>query len=202
MKLVAPALLALALALPAAAETRNHSGFDRISVTDRVRVEIAQGDRYSVDITGADAAQVRTRVERGELRISQRDRPWFGNPQVNATVRVTVPELDSVAASRGAEVRARNIRAGDFAVAASMGGEIQISGACRNLSASASMGGVVRADRFECVEADIAASMGGEAVVNASQRYDASASMGGAINVYGGARGDIATSMGGAVTNH
>ncbi len=200
-KLIAPAILAFALAVPAAAETRNHSGFDGVAVQDRIRVEVSLGQSYSVDVSGSDAARVRTRVQDGTLRISDRNRPLFGgSPRLDAVVRVVVPELDRLAASRGAEVRATDISAHDFSVAASMGGEVRLTGACHSLSASASMGGIINAERFACADADVAASMGGEANVAASASYDAAASMGGLIDIRGeGARGEIATSMGGEV---
>lgn len=200
-KLIAPAILALVLAVPAAAETRTHSGFDGVAVQDRIRVEVSLGQGYSVDVSGRDAARVRTRVQDGTLKISDRNRPLFGrSPRIDALVRVVVPALDSLAASRGADVRALDITARDFSVAASMGAEVRLTGTCRSLSAAASMGGVINAQHFACADADVAASMGGEANVAASASYDAAASMGGTIDIRGeNARGESATSMGGEV---
>jgi len=200
-KLIAPAVLALALTVPAAAETRNHAGFDGVAVQDRIRVEVTPGQSYSVDVSGPDAARVRTQVQDRTLRISDRNRPLFGgSPPLDAVVRVVVPELDSLSASRGADVRATDITAHDFAVAASTGAEVRITGACQSLSAAASMGGVINAQHFACADANVAASMGGEANVAASASYDAAASMGGLIDIRGeGARGETATSMGGEV---
>ncbi|MGE0742235.1 MAG: DUF2807 domain-containing protein [Hyphomonadaceae bacterium] len=202
----APALIALAAlaAGPAAAETRALSGFDGVAVRDRIEVEVATGQSFRVEVSGPDAARVRTRVEDGTLDISRANRSWFGNNgRIDATVRVTAPAIDSLAAARGAEIRATGIRADDMSLAAAMGGDIRIDGSCRTLDAAVSMGGMVRADEFQCEDADIAASMGGEARVYASRRFEAAASMGGAVNVAGGgARGDVATSMGGLVSQN
>jgi len=197
---IAPALVALALA-SASAETRNLSGFDSVNVADRIRVEVVMGASHSVNVTGADANRVRTRVGDDTLYITEANRPWFGgNRRVNALVRVTMPAVEGLSAARGAEVRATGIRSSAMSLAASMGGELSIDGECRTLSASASMGGAIRADDFHCADADISASMGGEARVYASNRFDVAASMGGAVNVAGeGQRGDVATSMGGAL---
>jgi hypothetical protein len=180
------------------------SNFDGVAASDRIRVEVLQGDGYRVEVLGADAEDVRTRVEGRTLKITQANRGWFGgNRRIDASVRVTLPAIDSLAAARGAEVRAANIRADDMSLAAAMGGELRVTGTCNSLSAAASMGGVVDAQNFQCADADAAASMGGDVRVFASRRFEAAASMGGAINVAGGgARGDVATSMGGSVTQN
>ncbi len=202
--LLAPAILALTLATPAAAETRDLSGFTGVSAADRVRVEVSEGPRYSVEITGRDAGRVRTRVEDNTLRISQANRPWFGRtPRLDAVVRVTAPNIDDLAASRGAELHAENLQADDLSVAVAMGAELWVSGTCDDLDASASMGAIIHANNMACSTADISASMGAEAEVNAASTFDASASMGAVVNVSGGAtRGDVSTSMGAEVSQN
>jgi hypothetical protein len=225
-RLIAPALLAAAIAAPAAAEMRQLTGFDAVHAADRLRVEVSIGSSHSVEVTGADAERVRTRVERGQLRISDSRRPWFGpSPVLDALVRVTVPDLEGVAAARGAELRADlsgaesctslsaaaamggeavvdSIRCDDVDASAAMGGVLRLSGACRMLDVSAAMGGEVRADTLECELVDASAAMGGDVRAFASQSYDASAAMGGAINVAGGARAsDRSSVMGGSISD-
>lgn len=199
--LLAPAILAFALAAPAAAETRDHTGFTGVAAADRLRVEVSEGPRYSVQVEGRDASRVRTRIDDSTLRISERNRSWFGRSRaLDAVVRVTAPNIDSLAAARGAELRAENLQADDLAIAAAMGAELWVSGTCDDLDAAASMGAIIHADNMACSSADIAASMGAEARVNVATTFDAAASMGAVINVAGGAqRGDVATSMGAEV---
>lgn len=194
----------MALATVAAAETRNVTGFTGVSAADRIRVEVAVGERYHVDVSGSDADKVTTRVDDGTLIIRRTHRPfWGGTPPIDATVRVTLPRVESLASSRGAELNATNITAQNMSLAAAMGGELRVTGTCTTLEAAVSMGGAIRAEGLECRDADIAASMGGDARVFASNHYDAAASMGGSVNVSGGGRsGDIATSMGGSVDGH
>ncbi|MBP6690206.1 MAG: DUF2807 domain-containing protein, partial [Hyphomonadaceae bacterium] len=186
----------IALATVAAAETRNVTGFTGVSAADRIRVEVAVGERYHVDVSGSDADKVTTRVDDGTLIIRRTHRPfWGGTPPIDATVRVTLPRVESLASSRGAELNATNITAQNMSLAAAMGGELRVTGTCTTLEAAVSMGGAIRAEGLECRDADIAASMGGDARVFASNHYDAAASMGGSVNVSGGGRsGDIATS--------
>ena len=219
------ALLALAMAGAAYAETRDLRGFTEIEARDRITVEVAVGDQYSVQVTGSQADRVRTQVQGDRLRISDANRPWFGrSSRLDATVRVTAPRIESVAASRGAELTATMSGAcDDFSAAAAMGGqtrvtglecstvdasaamsgELEIAGACGQLSVSAAMGGSIHGADLRCRTVDASAAMGGAMRVYASERFDASAAMGGAISVAGeGARGDTSSSMGGSIDHH
>lgn len=191
----------VALASAAHAETRDVSGFTGVAAADRIRVEVTVGSSYRVDVTGSDAARVRTRVEDGTLRIRRTNRPWFGEtPPIDATVRVTMPRVESLTSSMGADLSATGIDVATISLAASMGGELNVSGACSSLDAAASMGGVINAEGLRCRDADVSASMGGEARVYASNRFDVSASMGGAVNVGGEGRAtDVSLSMGGSL---
>jgi len=195
----------IALVGVASAEIRNLTNFTGVSAADRIRVEVATGERYRVEVVGSEADKVTTRVDRdGTLVIRRTNRPfWGGTPAIDATVRVTMPRVENLASSRGAELSATNVTADDMSLAASTGGELRVSGVCQTLNAAVSMGGTIRAEEFQCQNANIAASMGGDARVFAANRFDAAASMGGAVNVAGGGRGDdIATSMGGSVDSH
>lgn len=221
--LIAPLLIAVALAGPAAAETRSLSGFQAVDAEDRLTVTIAIGDGYAVDVTGSDADRIRTHVDGRTLYIEDERRPLFGrSPRLDAHVRVTMPAIEGVSASRGAQLTVnltgalcddfsaaasmggsagvQNAQCDDVSSAASMGGEVRIAGTCRTHDVSASMGGYVRASDMQCATVDASASMGGDISAYASQSYDASASMGGAINVAGGASAsDTSSIMGGSV---
>lgn len=189
------------LAVSASAEPRDLSGFNGVGVSDRIAVEVSVGPSYAVEVTGRDAARVRTRVEHGSLQISDAHRPLFGEaPRLDAVVHVTTPHLERLAGARGAEVSARGVQADEFAVAASMGAELQVSGSCSSLSAAASMGAIINAEDLHCSTTRVSASMGGVANVYASESYRASASMGGDIDVAGDAQhGEASTAMGGVV---
>ena len=201
--LLVGAIAALALTANAAAEQRNLRDFTGVAASDRIEVEITVGESYSVDVSGSDTDKVSTRVDGDTLRIRRTNRPWWGGtPSIDATVRVTMPALNSIAASRGAEVNATGVAARGMSISASMGGSARAAGTCETLDASVSMGGSINAEALECGDADVSASMGGDARVYASRHFSASASMGGAVNVAGeGARGDVSTSMGGSVNN-
>ncbi len=222
-RLIALVLLTTALTIPAAAETRDLSGFRAVDAEDQLHVTITLADRFSVEVTGADADRIRARVDGRTLYIDDARRPWFGrSPRLDAHVRITAPAIESVSAARGVQLDA-NIAGGacdtfnvsasmggtasvtgaqcnEVSSSASMGGVVRIGGVCRIHDVSASMGGYVRANDMQCESVDASASMGGDIRAFASQSYDASAIMGGAVNVAGGGRAsDTSTVLGGDV---
>ncbi|MBS0386562.1 MAG: DUF2807 domain-containing protein [Proteobacteria bacterium] len=192
---------ALVVALPAHAEVRNLSGFTEVQAQDNIVVEVRTGPQYAVEVTGPEANRIITRVERNQLKVSERNRPWFGpDRRINALVRITMPAVSSLAAAKGATLSAFDIGADDMSLAAAMGGELRINGSCHSVDVAAAMGGVVRAEGFRCATADISAAMGGEARVFATNTFDATAAMGGSVNIAGGAHGDTTAVMGGSVS--
>lgn len=200
----APALVVLATTLvagAATAEPRNVGAFERVRAQDAIRVDISPGDQFSVDVSGPEAARVRTEINGDTLQISEINRPLFGHDRhVAATIHVIMPHVAGIASTKGATVIAQDMLGADVGLAASMGGELRVAGTCQSVNVSASMGGVIRAAELRCAHATIAASMGGDVQVFASTDYNASASMGGEVHVAGGGTGGrVATSMGGEV---
>ena len=218
-------LSSLAAALPASAELREVSGFDQVAVEGRFRVEVTVGPEYRVYADGPDASRIQTVVEDDTLEIRPARRPWFGgNPQYDATVRVTLPRLESVTAARGASVRAtaggecdrfgaaaamgsaltvNGLQCDMIEAAAAMGANLTLAGACESLDVAAAMGAVVEAAELRCGSVDASAAMGADIEAFASAAFDASASMGGSINVAGGATsGDRSAVMGGSITQN
>jgi hypothetical protein len=210
-----------AVALPANAETRNATGFETVKASGDFDVEIAVGENYRVDVSGADAARIRTRVVDGELRIEPARRSWFGEPRYDARINVTLPRFEGVAAARGATVRAtaggecadfsavaamgadlevNGLQCDSVNATAAMGAELRLAGQCGTLDASAAMGAELNARALQCRTVDASAAMGAEVAAYASASYDASAAMGGDISVAGGGTGDRSTALGGAVT--
>ena len=223
-RLLAPIVLALALAGPAHAESRALSGFTSVDATGKYRVELTQGEAFSVDVSGRDAARVQTRIVDDELRITQARSGWFGRqPRIDALVRITMPAVSSLSAAgglrltasdvvsnaleltaaQGGALEASGLRAGAANINASQGGSIEVSGVCRQVSANASMGGAIDAEHLTCENAQANASMGGVIDMHASASIDANASMGGVVDVSGGpAARTSASSMGGAIEIH
>lgn len=202
MKYAVASVLVAALIVPtsASAELRDLRDFDSVQVQDNIEVRVHAGAQFAIEVTGPEANRVITRIRGDQLRISERNRPWFGpDRRVNALVQITMPEVSGLASARGASLTADGINADDMNLAAAMGGEMRVSGTCRSLNVAAAMGGIVHAETLQCARADISAVMGGEARVFARETFDATATMGGSVNIAGGAHGDTTAVMGGEV---
>src|SRR5690349_7025581 len=104
---VASVIAALAMATPASGEMRNLTGFTSVQAQDNIVVEVRTGPQYAIEVTGPEADRIVTRLDRDQLKISERNRPWFGHDRrINALVRVTAPSVSSLAAAKGATLNA------------------------------------------------------------------------------------------------
>lgn len=183
------------------AETRALSNFTSVKAYDHLVVEVRNGPHYAIEVTGPQADRIVTSIDiDGALKINERNRPWFGpDHRIDALVRVTMPNVTSLAAAKGAALTAYDITGEDVSLVAAMGGELTINGSCHAVDATAAMGGVLRAQNFHCLSADISAAMGGDANVFATNTFDATAAMGGSVRIAGGAHGNTTAAMGGSI---
>ena len=185
MKYVSAAV-AVCMAFGQPAMAAQLTGFTQVNVAGQYDVEVTDGAAFTVDITGPDAAEIRAEVRDRVLRIESTRRSWRGDfRRVNVRVRVTMPRVQGLAASRGVSLKATGIDAQNMALAANTGGQIDIDGTCTNLAVSVSTGGIINGEQFRCDEASASANTGGIARIFADDGLSASASTGGIINVGG-----------------
>ncbi|WP_425409571.1 head GIN domain-containing protein [Hyphococcus sp.] len=190
----------------AQAETRDYdlSGFTMIDASEGVPVEISVGGDFSVRAEGDSDKLDRLRLENksSTLHLDRtRDGGWFKvNRRSDFTVYVTMPSLDGVDVSSGAEVSARSIDADLIRVSVSSGADAVLSGQCNTIEADGSSGADLDAEDLRCNDAVADVSSGADIIVFASQSVRADASSGGDITVYGGPeRTNVDESSGGDV---
>lgn len=203
--ILAIAFFAGAWSAPAQAEIRpGLDGFTAVAVTGQYRAEVVHGMGYAVEVTGPDAGSIRTEIDGGTLKIESTLRSWWGGQRrANALVRVTMPGVEAISASRGAEVNALDLNSGDLSLSASMGAQLSAQGMCEALRASVSMGASLNAGQIACQRVNVSASMGAEARVQATENVDASASMGASVRVTGDpSQRSTNASMGGTINIH
>lgn len=196
--ILAGCVLALA-AGPAFAEMRDHSGFTRVDASAGNDVIVTVGPNFSVDVTGPGADQVITRVHGGTLMIERPRGPHWGSWR-DSEVRVTMPRVDGLSASSGAELVATGVNGGDVALDSSSGAELRVSGSCATFIADVSSGAEIHAEDLRCENGSVDASSGADARVYASGRLNVDASSGGGVVAYGDPSiGDIDLSSGGSL---
>lgn len=199
---LAPAAFALALtaATGAAAETRNLSGFTHVVATAGTDVEVQVGGRFSVEVTGRDANRIITRVSGDHLIVEPRRGNWFSPGPRDARVRVTMPAVEGLEASSGADLVASGINGGDVSLASSSGADLRASGRCSSFTADASSGSDIHAADLRCENGSVDVSSGADASVYASGRLNVDASSGGGVIAHGNPGiGDIDLSSGGTL---
>ncbi|PZO52695.1 MAG: hypothetical protein DCF16_08920 [Alphaproteobacteria bacterium] len=196
------AISAMALAGAAGvahAEQRALSGFTQVAASAGTDVEVSVGGAFSVEVTGRDADRVVTRVSGNRLIIEPVRGNWFQRGPRDALVRVSMPRVEGLSASSGADIVATGVNGGAIALDSSSGADLRVSGRCDSFTADASSGADIHASELRCVNGSVDVSSGADVRINASGRLDVEASSGGGVVSYGDAGlGTISLSSGGS----
>jgi len=198
------------------------AGFDKVDVSHGFKVDIGQGDTFSVVIRIDDNLVQHLEVVKQGSTLKIGLKPLRSYTIRNATLeaQVTMPELTEldlsggshgsisgfkstkaldVDLSGGSHFRG-DIEAGDASFDVSGGSHVTLSGSAQDLTIDASGGSHVNLADFAVTDADVEASGGSEATVNPSSRLDADASGGSRVYYLGSPTlGQIDTSGGGSV---
>ncbi|MEQ1817099.1 MAG: head GIN domain-containing protein [Terricaulis sp.] len=196
--ILAASALVLATAGAAHAETRNLSGFTKVDANAGTDVEVTVGGAYRVEVTGRDADRIVTRIDGDTLVVEPvRGFSWRGR---QANIRVTMPRVEGLSASSGADLVATGVSGGAIALDSSSGADLRVSGTCANFTADASSGSDLDARQLRCESGSVDVSSGAGARVFASGRLDVDASSGGGVIAYGNPGiGNIDLSSGGSL---
>lgn len=198
MRLILASALVLATAGAAHAETRNVTGFTKVSASAGTDVEVTVGGGFSVEVTGRDANRIITRVS-GDTLIVEPVRGWSWRGR-QANVRVTMPRVDGLSASSGSDLVATGVNAGAISLDSSSGADLRVSGTCSSFTADASSGADLHAQNLRCENGSVDASSGADARVYASGRLDVDASSGAGVVAYGNPGiGNVDLSSGGSL---
>lgn len=197
--ILAASVLVLASGGVAHAETRNVTGFTKVEARAGTDVEVSVGSGFRVEVTGRDAARITTRID-GDTLVVEPVRGWSWRGPRNANIRVTMPRVDGLAASSGADLVATGISGGAVSLASSSGADLRVSGTCASFEADASSGADLNAQNLRCENGSVDVSSGADARVFASGRLDVDASSGGGVVAHGNpAIGNIDLSSGGSL---
>ncbi|GAB4534702.1 MAG: hypothetical protein Tsb0010_14900 [Parvularculaceae bacterium] len=202
IQLAAAAFSVLASTAAGAQEARDYdlAPFTEIDASI-VTLEVTVGPAQSVSIVAerGDLDDLDVYVRNGELNIEPKRRINFGrNKRFTATI--TLPSLEGLDLSAGADAHVTGVDADEFMIDLSSGAQAEITGTCRELEVDISSGARIRARNFICAEAIADASSGATGDIHASEAVNADASSGGRLRVYGGpTRVRVDTSSGGDV---
>ncbi|MGM0376967.1 MAG: head GIN domain-containing protein [Bacteroidota bacterium] len=191
-------------------ERKVNAGFTGIEVSSGVDLILEQGEdtKIIVEATSKHIDEVKTEVKNGVLKVDMEGGifSWFENR--SATVYVTMPEIETLSASGGADLTSKDeIRSEELEVSSSGGAEVEIevqatrvvlnssgganiiaSGETDHLEATASGGSDLQAKGLEARFVTASSSGGADLEVYASEEISATASGGSDITYYGTAQ--------------
>lgn len=196
--MLAGCALVLAATGVAQAEPRNLSGFTKVNASAGTDVTVTAGSGFSVDVSGPGADRVVTRVSGDTLIVERRSGFTWGSSR--AEVRVTMPRVDGLSSSSGADLVATNVDAENISLDSSSGADLRVSGRCATFTADASSGSDIYADALRCENGSVDVSSGADASVFASGRVNVDASSGGGVVLHGNPGiGSVDLSSGGSM---
>jgi hypothetical protein len=190
-------------------ESRDVEGFDEVDVCCGMRLVVAQGEGYSLEIQGLASVlpEIRTRVDGSRLVVDVDDFP-LGIVTIEGpvTVYVTAPEFTALSSSGGGRIEAskldaerlaldlsgggraaiESLVADELTVGLSGGSQMELAGRVDTQEIDASGGSKFLASDLQSAEARVDASGGGRAELWVTDSLDVSASGGSQIEYYGG----------------
>ena len=191
-------------------ESRDVSGFDAVDFAGIGNLEVVQGSRYELELSGSGDVldRVRTEVSGDTLRIDSDNGwwPWLFRSNVESIdVKLTVPELSRLEVSglgevnidefagdsfefrlSGAgELQGRNIDFDELVVELSGAGKVDLSGRARSQEIRISGAGEYDARDLESADALVVMSGAGSAKIWATDTLDAEASGAGSVDYWG-----------------
>ena len=182
-------------------------GFDKVDVSHGFKVDISQGDTFSVVIRIDDnLVQYLEVVKRDStLKIGPKPFPPYSLRNATLEAKVTMPELTGLDLSGGSHCTITgfkstkaldvdlsggshlqgDIEAGNASFDVSGGSDVTLTGSAQDVTIDASGGSDVDLADFPVADANVEASSGSEATVKPSGRLDANARSGSRVYYLG-----------------
>jgi len=186
-------------------EVRNVAGFNALSLSAPVDVDIVQGATEGLVLEGdaARLAEIETVVESGSLKIRLRSRHAWNWSKVRG--HLSVKDLHAVSISGSGDVKAAALNSGDFEVSISGSGDLGIgalsadrlrvsiagsgdvnaAGKVDRTEVSIAGSGDVRAGRLDARQAKVSITGAGDATMWAREKLQVSIVGSGDVGYYG-----------------
>ncbi|MEN9322780.1 MAG: hypothetical protein RL699_560 [Bacteroidota bacterium] len=203
MKQVTSLFLVLLSTISIAQVTRNVGDFTKISVFDKIKVELIQSDENKVVLDGVNAAEVEVVNKNGTVKLRLPLVKFLSGQQIEAKIYYT--SLTSIMAAEGSKVMANSqIKSDDLIIEtkegaqvtldlavdnlnikAYTGSELNLTGNSHDLDALINTGADLKAKELTVQHALVNVNTGGIASVNAKEYLSVKVVAGGSVFVYG-----------------
>ena len=219
MKDITAILLVFVSTLGFSQVSKNLGEFDKVSVFDRISVQLIPSKENKIEIIGSRAEDVELVNKNGTLKVRMALRKLLDGEDVSA--KLYFKKISDIYASEGSyiicdaplELMAIKVNAIEGSeirlnldvkkanLRAVTGGILKIKGKASNSDVSLGTGGVLQAMDLQTVQTSIKITTGGEADVRASELVDAKVRAGGSITIFGSPKQvNKSTTLGGTIT--
>ena len=203
MKQLTLFLVVLTSTLSLAQVTRNVGDFTKISVFDKIQVELIQSDENKVVLDGVNAAEVEVVNKNGLVKLRLPLVKFLSGQQIEAKIYYT--ELTSIMVAEGSKVTANSVfKSSDLTleskegsqikldlavenvnIKAYTGSELSLTGSAQNIDALINTGADLKAKDLTVQHAIVNVNTGGIASVTAIDYLSVKVVAGGSVFVYG-----------------
>lgn len=203
MKQVTSLFLVLLSTISIAQVTRNVGDFTKISVFDKIKVELIQSDENKVVLDGVNAAEVEVVNKNGTVKLRLPLVKFLSGQQIEA--KIYYSSLTSIMAAEGSKVIANSqIKSDDLIIEtkegaqvtldlavdnlnikAYTGSELNLTGNSHDLDALINTGADLKAKELTVQHALVNVNTGGIASVTAKEYLSVKVVAGGSVFVYG-----------------
>lgn len=183
--------------------TKDIGSFNKVSVYDRISVELIPSSENKVEISGDRQNDVELVNKNGNLKVKMKLKKLLDGEEIQAKVYFT--DLNSIDLSEGSFVTSDEvIKVGIFeintkegaevrlkldtdkaSIRAVTGAKVKVSGTSRILTLTSGTGGIIAAENLNAEDVTAKITTGGEIDLRASKTVDAAVRAGGSITIYG-----------------
>lgn len=183
--------------------TKDVGNFEKVSVYDRISVELIPSSENKVVISGDRQDDVELVNKNGNLKVKMKLKKLLDGEEVQAQVYFT--DLNSIDLSEGSFITSDEvIKVGNFdintkegaevrlkldsdkaSIRAVTGAKVKVSGNARILTLTGGTGGIIDAEKLNAEDVIAKITTGGEINLRASKTVDASVRAGGSIIIFG-----------------
>ena len=185
---------------PVKTEARQVTDFGRISAGGGIAVEATIGPTWSVEVAAQENLLpiIETTVRDGTLEIASTEN--YSAPR-GVTVIITMPTLEGITLSGGAQGRLDGLALDALEVEVSGGAALRADGSATTLEIDASGGAQVHLFDLAASTVQLSVSGGSQVEVTAAETVTGDASGGARVTVHGDATLDVTTSGGSSVSS-
>ncbi|MFQ5608058.1 MAG: head GIN domain-containing protein [Candidatus Zixiibacteriota bacterium] len=169
-----------------AAETRELSGFTRISVNNSTDIDIKIGESFSVELEAEDnlLELIESEVVRDELRITTDD-DYNIRSHRGSRMTITMPALAGLEIRGSSDIRALGISSDFLSIEIRGSGDVELTGSAKEVEIEIKGSGDIDARDLQAKDADIEIRGSGDVRISVEERLRASIHGSGDITYYG-----------------